>query len=137
MRLADWLHAHAGQGRVTQTEIGIDQQRRIEEKRLIQGMGETAAFELLDRLLAAESDARARLLYEDADVARRRGSPEGGISLISTGDFLRGLQAAGRIQSAERILEIAAATGRNVDQLRRLRSGEAAEVLRGHLDSDG
>ncbi len=88
---------------------------------------------MLDRFLDAGPEGRALLLYEDADVARRRGSPEGRVALISTGDFLRELQAAGRIQSVGCALEAAAEQGRDVDRLRRLRDAEAADLLRGHL----
>jgi hypothetical protein len=56
------------------------------------------------------------------------------VSLISTGDFLRELEAAGLIQSTEHILDEAASQGRNVERQRKV--GEDAttrERLRGQL----
>jgi hypothetical protein len=41
------------------------------------------------------------------------------VSLISTGDFLRELEAAGLIQSADYVLDQAAVQGRNVERQRR------------------
>jgi hypothetical protein len=41
------------------------------------------------------------------------------VSLVSTGDFLRELEAARLIQSADYILDQAAAKGRDVDRHRR------------------
>ena len=116
------------------TEIGVDQQRRIEERRSIRGLGEQAAIEALDRFLRSEPTTEALLLFEDTDIERRRAIVDDRVSLISTGDFLRELEAAGLIQSAHFILDRAAAQGRNVERQRQASQDAAArERLRGQL----
>ena len=118
-RIVDWINDHLDTVRLVPTDIGIDQQRRLEEGRSIRAMGELAALEALDRALRADPAAEALLLFEDADVAKRRAVLGDRASLISTGDFLRELEAAGLIQSADHILDRAATQGRNVEQQRR------------------
>jgi hypothetical protein len=131
-RILDWINAHLEQVRLVPTEIGIDQQRRLEEGRSIRAMGELAALEVLDRALRADAAIEALLLFEDSDVSRRRAILSERASLISTGDFLRELEAAGLIQSTDRILDDAAAQGRNVERQRRA-AGE--QTTRGRLSS--
>jgi len=116
-------------GRAAQSP-GIDQQRRLEEGRSIRGLGEQAAIETLERFLRGDSEAEALLLFEDSDVNRRRAIVDVRVSLISTGDFLRELEAEGLIQSADHILDAAASCGRSVDRQRQATS--AIEVRR-HL----
>jgi hypothetical protein len=48
-------------------------------------------------------------LFEDTDVERRRAILDERADVVSTGDFLRDLEAAGLIQSADYILDSAAA----------------------------
>jgi hypothetical protein len=120
-----WINAHLDSVRIVPTEIGIDQQRRLEEGRSIRGLGEQAALEALDRHLRSDSEAAALLLFEDSDVGKRRAIVEERVSLLSTGDFLRALEAAGLIQSADHILDEAAARGRNVQRQRH--AGEMPE----------
>jgi hypothetical protein len=43
-RIVDWINDHADLVRIVPTEIGIDQQRRLEEGRSIRGLGEQAAI---------------------------------------------------------------------------------------------
>jgi hypothetical protein len=105
--------------RIVPTDIGIDQQRRLEEGRSIRGLGEQAAIETLERFLRSSAEGEAILLFEDSDVGRRRAVIDERVSLVSTGDFLRELEAARLIQSADHILDQAAAKGRNVDRQRR------------------
>jgi hypothetical protein len=72
-------------------------------------------------------------LYEDNDVRRRgfvRALSER-VSVLSTGDLLGELEAAGRIQSSDRILDVAAEKVRNVEALRSTRGDEAARILLG------
>ena len=53
---------------------------------------------------------------------------------LSTGDLLRELEAAGRIQSADRVLDVAAEKERNVEAQRQPQSdAEARKVLRERL----
>jgi hypothetical protein len=117
-QIVEWINAHLDMVRIVPTDVGIDQQRRLEEGRSIRGLGEQAAIETLERFLRGSADAEALLLFEDGDVARRRAVVDQRVSLISTGDFLRELEAAGLIQSTDQVLDQAAAQGRNADKQR-------------------
>jgi hypothetical protein len=117
-QIVDWINAHLDAVRIVPTDIGIDQQRRLEEGRSIRGLGEQAAIETLERFLRGDPTAEAILLFEDSDVGRRRAIVDQRVSLISTGDFLRELETAGLIQSTDYILDQAAAQGRNVERQR-------------------
>jgi hypothetical protein len=121
-QIVEWINDHLDTVRIIPTDIGIDQQRRLEEGRSIRGLGEQAAIETLERFLRGDSEAEALLLFEDSDVNRRRAIVDVRVSLISTGDFLRELEAEGLIQSADHILDAAAASGRNVDRQRQATS---------------
>lgn len=136
-QIVAWLNDHLDAVRIVPTDIGIDQQRRLEEGRTIRGLGEQAAIETLDRFLRSHPSAEALLLFEDSDVEKRRAILSARASLVSTGDFLRELEAAGLIQSADFILDQATARGRNVEQQRS--AGEPAssgEKLRQQLGQD-
>jgi hypothetical protein len=113
-----WINANAERVRIVPTDIGIDQQRRLEEGRTIRGLGELAALEVLERALRADAEMQALLLFEDSGIARRRAVVDERVALISTGDFLRELEFCGLIQSSDEILDRAAERGRNVEQQR-------------------
>jgi len=133
-QIGAWINDHSDLVRIVPTQTGVDQQRRIEEGRPIRGMGEQAAIEALDIFLAKNPDAQALLLFEDTDIAKRRAVVDERVSLISTGDFLRELQAAHLIQSAEHILDEAARAGRNIEKQRESAADlEARETLRRQL----
>ncbi len=134
-RLVEWINANAALVRIVPTEIGVDQQRRLEEGRTIRGLGEQAAIEVLDRLLTERGDVAALLLFEDTDLLRRHAVVDERVTLVSTGDFLRGLQAARLIQSADQILDDAARAGRNVGR-QRSRPGDdgAAPIVQAWLN---
>jgi hypothetical protein len=117
-QIMEWINAHLNEVRIVPTDIGIDQQRRLEEGRSIRGLGEMAAIEALERFLRGDPEAEALLLFEDSDIEKRRAIVDARVSLISTGDFLRELEAAGLIQSTDYILDQAAARGRNVERRR-------------------
>jgi hypothetical protein len=137
-QIVEWINMHLDMVRIIPTDIGIDQQRRLEEGRSIRGLGEQAAIETLERFLRTDPAAEALLLFEDADIERRRAIVDQRVSLISTGDFLRELEAAGLIQSTDHILDQAAAQGRNVQRQRT--AGEDAttrERLRSQLERRG
>ncbi|HTT80864.1 MAG TPA: hypothetical protein VMF86_14405 [Stellaceae bacterium] len=123
-QIVEWINAHLDAVQIIPTDIGIDQQRRLEEGRTIRGLGEQAAVEALDRFLSSDPAAEALLLFEDSDVEKRRAIVDQRVGVISTGDFLRELEAAGLIQSTDYILDQAAARGRNVERQRR--AGEDA-----------
>jgi len=122
-QIVEWINAHADFVRIVPTDIGIDQQRRIDEGRSTRGLGEQAAIEALDRFLRTNPQAEALLLFEDSDIAKRRAIVDERASLISTGDFLRALEAAGLIQSSDYILDLASEQGRNVERQREARRG--------------
>jgi len=117
-QIVAWINDHLDVVRIVPTDIGIDQQRRLEEGRSIRGLGELAAVETLERFLRADPNAEALLLFEDTDVEKRRAIVDERIALISTGDFLRELEAARLIQSADHVLDQAALRGRNVERQR-------------------
>jgi hypothetical protein len=123
-QIVEWINAHLDAVRIVPTDIGIDQQRRLEEGRSIRGLGEQAAIETLERFLRSDPTAEALLLFEDSDIEKRSAIVDQRVSLISTGDFLRELEAARLIQSADFILDQAAAQGRNVERQRE--AGEEA-----------
>ncbi len=90
-QIVAWINDHLDQVRIVPTDIGIDQQRRLEEGRSIRGLGEQAAIETLERFLRSSAEGEAILLFEDSDVGRRRAVIDERVSLVSTGDFLREL----------------------------------------------
>ncbi len=100
-RIVEWMNDHLDRVRIVPTEVGVDQLRRIEEGRTIRALGEQAALEVLERFMSSNPEAEALLLFEDSDIARRRAIVDERVSLISTGDFLRELEAAHLIQSAD------------------------------------
>ncbi len=137
-QIVEWINAHLDMVQIVPTDVGIDQQRRLEEGRSIRGLGEQAAVEALDRFLRSDPTAEALLLFEDSDIKRRRIIVDERVGVISTGDFLRELEAARLIQSTDFILGEAAAQGRNVERQRRAsEDSRARERLRGQLTRRG
>ena len=135
--IVEWMNAHLDQVQIVPTETGIDQQRRLEEGRPIRALGEQAAMEVLDRFLESDPTAEALLLFEDTDIAKRRAIVDERVSLISTGDFLRELEGAGLIQSADFVLDQAAERGRTVDRQREASEDPATrDRLREQLQRD-
>ncbi len=133
-QIMEWINAHLEMVRIVPTDIGIDQQRRLEEGRTIRGLGEQAAIETLERFLRGNPNAEALLLFEDSDIEKRRAIVDQRVSLVSTGDFLRELETAGLIQSTDSILDQAAAQGRNVEKQRESgRDAATRERLREQL----
>jgi hypothetical protein len=88
-QIVAWINDHLDAVRIVPTDIGIDQQRRLEEGRSIRGLGEQAAIETLERFLRSDASAEALLLFEDTDVQKRRAIVDERVSLISTGEFLQ------------------------------------------------
>jgi hypothetical protein len=118
--VVDWLRANRGQVQIVATEVYAEYETSRATNRQIRSRdrGERAAVEVLDYELARDPTLQALLLFEDSDIRRRsfvRTLPEQ-VSAISTGDFLRALEAENRIQSADHILDEAAARGRNIEQ---------------------
>ena len=134
-QIVQWINDNSDRVRIAATDIGIDQQRRLEEGRSARGLGEQAAIETLERFLRRNASAEAVLLFEDSDVGKRRAVVDARVSLISTGDFLRELESAGLIQSTDHILDLAASQGRNVERMRRHSNDTTSpRRLRKHLE---
>ena len=103
--VARWIQAHEGQVQIAATEVYAEYEalRSIAPNARFQDRGERAAIEVLSCKTAADPELQALLLFEDSDIRRRRFVrllPER-VTAISTGDFLRELETAGRIQSAD------------------------------------
>jgi hypothetical protein len=64
-RIVEWINDRLDSVKIVPTEIGIDQQRRLEEGRPIRGLGEQAAIQTLERFLRGDPAAEALLLFED------------------------------------------------------------------------
>jgi hypothetical protein len=58
-QIVAWINDHLDQLRIMPTDIGIDQQRRLEEGRSIRGLGEQAAIETLERFLRSSAEGEA------------------------------------------------------------------------------
>ncbi len=101
------------------------------------GRGELSALEILNAAVADEPELQAVLIFEDNDLQKRsfvRLLPERVIAL-STGDLLRELEQAGRIQSSDRILDLAAGKERNIAAQREAGGNDVARAaFRRHLD---
>ncbi|MBV8361560.1 MAG: hypothetical protein JO189_27045 [Deltaproteobacteria bacterium] len=130
--IVEWLQANRGPVQIAPTTIyaefeallTINPQTRSEDR------GERAALEVLGYETARDPELQAMLLFEDTDIRSRqfvRLLPERATA-ISTGDFLHELEAAGRIQSADHILDEAASRGRNVEKQRQPIAGEVARA---------
>lgn len=137
-----WARRHPGQVEVILTSVFAEFQvvRAADERTRSKGRGEQSALEVLNAEIDRDPDLEAVLLYEDNDVRTRRfvrGLPER-VTALSTGDLLHELEAAGLIQSSDRILDTAAAKERNVAQQRQPSSDDGARgILRRHLDRGG
>ena len=133
-----WARRHAGQVEVVMTTIFTEFQvlQAADARVRSKGRGEQSALEILNNEINSDPDLEAILLFEDNDVRKRRfvqALPER-VAALSTGDLLRELEAAGRIQSADQILDAAAAHERNVtDQREQQSSGEARAMIRNLL----
>lgn len=134
-QIVEWINAHLDMVQIVPTDVGIDQQRRREEGRSIRGLGEQAAVEALDRFLRSDPTAEALLLFEGSDIERRRIIVDERVGVISTGDFLRELEAARLIQSTDFILDEAAAQGRNVERQRRASEDSGARAATRAIDT--
>ena len=115
--VADWIRSLDGVGvRVASTEVFEDFQvisaTRAGTKTA--GRGEQAAAEVLSKELASENHG-AILLFEDSDVRKQNFlvSRPDEVLVISTSEFLFGLEAAGLLPSAEDILQKATAVRGN------------------------
>jgi hypothetical protein len=131
--IVHWARRKRRQVVIAPTEVFAEYQalRAINPQIRSRGRGEQAALEVLGAAVAEDLELEAILLFEDSDIRTRRfvrALPER-VMALSTGDLLRELEAAGRIQSADHILDVAAAKERNVEALRFPQGDEAARRL--------
>jgi hypothetical protein len=137
--IVQWARRHPGQVEIIATTVFVEFQvlRAADSRVRSRGRGEQSALEVLNIEIDRDPDIEAILLFEDNDVRKRgfvRALPER-ITVLSTGDLLHELEAAGRIQSSDRILDAAAEKERNVAALRDPDSdGYARRLLRQSLD---
>lgn len=131
--IVQWARRHEGQVEVVMTSVFSEFQvlRAADRRTRSKGRGEQSALEVLNAEIDKDPDLEALLLFEDNDVKKRsfvRGLPERVIAL-STGDLLHELEAAGRIQSSDRILDMAAEKERNIAAQREPQSNDEARAL--------
>ena len=137
-QIVEWARRHHGQVEIAPTTTFAEFQtlQATNPRTRSRGRGERAALEVLNAAIADDPALEAVLLFEDSDIRRRRfvrGLPER-VAALSTGDLLHELEAAGRIQSADHILDRAAANGRQVDAQREPQAhDDARRLLRRHL----
>lgn len=136
--VVQWARKHHGQVEIVPTSVFAEFQalRAVNPRTRSRGRGEQAALEVLNAAVADDSDLEAVLIFEDTDVRKRRfvrALPER-VMALSTGDLLRELEAAGRIQSADHVLDVAAQKERNVEAQREPQGDdEARRLLRERL----
>ena len=136
--IVEWARRHRGQVEIAPTSVFSEFQvlRAADAKARSKNRGEQAAAEILNVEIETDPDLEALLLYEDNDIKARRfvGALPERVLALSTGDLLRELEAAGRIQSADHVLDVAATKERNVAAQRAPQSdADARELLRREL----
>jgi hypothetical protein len=112
--ILDWYRAHTEAVRVEPTQIFQDEMTLRENPghRPARDVGERAAIEIIRNYPLAKN-ARAFLLSDDRDAERLVAiEPENTISL-TTWDYLRQLEEAQRIQSADAVIAAAEQAGRH------------------------
>ena len=136
--IVKWARKHHGQIEIAPTTVFSEFQMltAINPQTRSKGRGEQAALEVLNAAIAEDFELEAILFFEDTDIKKRRfvrGLPEN-VMALSTGDLLYELEAAGCIQSADHILDVAAAKSRNVHAQRKPQNDDEARILlREHL----
>jgi hypothetical protein len=114
--IIDWYRAHTDLVRIEPTLIFQDIVARVSEPgfRPPRDLGERAALELVrETTFLTEPVDRAVLLADDRDVERLIATDPARLILLTTSDFLRQLEAAQRIQSADAVLDAVRRAGRN------------------------
>jgi hypothetical protein len=117
-RLIEWAANHDDLVSIRPTEVGLDQINRLKTGRTIRGLGEAAALEVLETTARHHPTRHLFLLFEDRDIEKRSIILPPNAYAIATGDWLRILETAGLIQSADQILDRAATEGRTMERQR-------------------
>jgi hypothetical protein len=127
--ILDWYRARTDQVRVEPTSIFGDEMMLRElmpGRKPARDIGERAALEIV-RNYPLSADARALLLSDDRDTERFLVFEPEKTILLTTWDYLRQLEEAGRIQSSDAVMEAVRQAGRNPPQ-RDLWSGHDTEM---------
>jgi hypothetical protein len=112
--IIDWQRTNRASVQIEPTEALKNELQRLARQggRMERDLGERAAIEIIRNFPLAEAE-RAILLSDDRDVDRIVVIDPQKIILLTTWDYLRQLEAARRIQSADAVFEAARARGRN------------------------
>jgi hypothetical protein len=112
--IIDWQRARHATVQIEPTEAFKNELQRLARQggRIERDLGERAAVEIIRNFPLAETEC-AILLSDDRDVDRVVVVDPERIILLTTWDYLRQLEEAQRIQSADAVFEAARATGRN------------------------
>jgi hypothetical protein len=112
--ILDWYRDHSDIVRIEPTEIFQNEitLRERTGRRPTRDLGERAALELI-RTLPMAANERALLLSDDRDAERLVIVDPEKLILLTTWDYLRQLEEAQRIQSADAIIATVRAAGRN------------------------
>jgi hypothetical protein len=138
--ILDWYREHTDAVRVEPTEAFATAQLAARAGRRSRDLGERAALEVIRNYPLAEQ-ARALLLSDDRDIGRVVVIDPDRLILLTTWDYLRQLEEAQRIQSADAVIEAVRAAGRNpptLDLLSRhdpeIREAVRAVIERAHRE---
>lgn len=112
--ILDWYRAHMGAIRIEPSEIFQNEMtlREVSGYRPARDLGERAALEVIRAMPMTDAE-RALLLSDDRDAERLAVIDPRKLILLTTWDYLRQLEEAQRIQSADAIIAVARASGRN------------------------
>ena len=110
--ILDWYREHIDAVRVEPTEVFATAQLAAQAGRRLRDLGERAALEVIRSYPLAPHE-RALLLSDDRDIGRVIVIDPDKLILLTTWDYLRQLEEAQRIQSAEGVIEAVRAAGRN------------------------
>lgn len=112
--ILDWYRAHMDAVRIEPTEIFQNEMSlgEIAGHRPSRDLGERASLEVIRNLPMGPSD-RALLLSDDRDAERLSIVDPTKLILLTTWDFLRQLEEAGRIQSVDAVIAAVREAGRN------------------------
>ena len=115
--ILDWYRAHTDVVRIEPTETFQNEMtlREIAGHKPARDLGERAAIEII-RSYPLAKDALALLLSDDRDAERLVVVDPDKLILLTTWDYLRQLEEAQRIQSADAVIEAVRAAGRNPPQ---------------------
>jgi hypothetical protein len=113
--LLDWYRGHTDQLRVEPTSIFREEmllREALPGRKPARDLGERSAIEVI-RSYPLAHGARALLLSDDRDAAGLLVFEPDRTILLTTWDYLRQLEAAQRIQSADAVMEAVRQAGRN------------------------